>query len=107
MLEAHNVQKNRGEFPFLEKKTAKGKTLIYFDNAATTQKPRQVIQALQDYYEKNNANPHRGIYDLSEEATEEYEKARKKTAEFIGAGSETEIIFTRNTTEGINLIQNS
>jgi len=91
------------DFPILSKKI-NGKELIYLDNASTTQKPRQVIDALKDFYENHNANIHRGIYTLSEEATELYENARKKTANFINADSEKEIVFTRNTTESINLI---
>ncbi len=98
--------KIREDFPFLKRKTKTGKTPIYLDSAATTQKPVQVINALTDYYENKNANPHRGIYELSEIATEEYEQARKKTAGFINAG-ESEIIFTRNATEAANLVKNS
>ncbi|MEK7127384.1 MAG: cysteine desulfurase [Patescibacteria group bacterium] len=77
---------------------------IYFDNAATTQKPKQVINAIVDYYENSNANVHRGIYDLSEKATELFENGRKKVAKFINAKSEREIIFVRNTTEALNLL---
>lgn len=82
----------------------KGKTLIYLDNASTTQKPKSVIAALKKYYENYNANIHRGIHTLSEEATEAYENSRRLTAKFINAKSEKEIIFTRNTTESINLV---
>lgn len=103
MLDPEKVRK---DFPFLRKKTSKGKTLAYLDNAATTQKPRQVIDAIVGYYENKNANPHRGIYELSEEATEEYESARKATAEFIDARAD-EIIFVRNATEGMNLVKTS
>lgn len=101
-----NVQKIRGDFPFLKKKGPKGKALAYLDNASTTQKPKQVIKAITDYYEKHNANPHRGIYELSEEATEEYENARKAVANFINSDDE-EIVFTRNATEGLNLVKES
>ena len=101
-----DVQKIRKDFPFLTAR-GNGKPVVYFDNAATTQKPKQVINALADYYERKNANPHRGVYELSEEATEEYENARKKTAEFIGASNASEIVFTKNTTEGINLVKNA
>ena len=82
------------------------KDLVYLDNAATSQKPKQVIQAIKDFYEKENANIHRGVYNLSEKATEKYNYARKKIAEFINAESK-EIIFTRNTTESINFLSNS
>ncbi len=99
-------QKVRADFPFLKKKTSKGKTLAYLDNAATTQKPSQVLNAIQEYYEEKNANPHRGIYELSEKSTEEYESARAAAAGFIGAES-GEIIFVKNATEGMNLIANS
>lgn len=78
--------------------------IIYFDNAATTQKPAGVIAAVADFYKHSNANVHRGIHTLSEEATEQYEKVRKKVAKFINAKSEKEIIFLRNTTEAINLL---
>ena len=81
-----------------------GKPLVYLDNAATSQKPRQVIQALVDYYEGTNANIHRGVHALAEEATDAYEGARRKVARFIGADSPDEILFTRNTTESLNLV---
>jgi len=105
-MASFDVSKIRRDFPFLRKKTRKGKTPVYLDSAATTQKPFQVINAMRDYYENKNANPHRGVYELSEIATEEYEKARRKTAEFVNSETE-EIIFTRNTTEAINLVKNS
>ncbi|MDR0319011.1 MAG: aminotransferase class V-fold PLP-dependent enzyme, partial [Nitrososphaerota archaeon] len=76
---------------------------MYFDNAATSQKPRQVIQAMVDYYENNNANVHRGVHSLSLEATEMYEKSREHVTKFINAKEPSEIIFTRGTTEAINL----
>ena len=88
----------RQDFPILKR------PIIYFDNAATSQKPQQVIKAISDYYENSNANVHRGIHALSEEATEKYEEARKKVAKFINAKSEKEIIFVRNTTEALNLL---
>jgi len=81
-----------------------GRPLIYFDNAATSQKPRQVIEALTGYYERDNSNVHRGIHELSSRATAAYEAARNRTAEFMRARSPREIIFTRGTTEGINLV---
>ncbi len=77
---------------------------VYFDNAATSQRPRQVLDAVSEFYKTANANPLRGLYDWSMEATEQYENARKKVADFIGAASSEEIIFTRNTTESINLV---
>ncbi len=93
----------RAEFPILEQ-TVHGQPLIYFDNAATTQKPRAVVDALRHYYEHNNANVHRGIHELSNRATAAFEAARARAAKFINARSAEEIIFTRGTTEGINLV---
>ncbi len=93
----------RDQFPILNR-TVHGKPLIYFDNAATTQKPRAVIDAIVNYYETTNANIHRGVHTLSEEATNEHETARQKVADFIGAKTAQEIIFTRGTTESINLV---
>ena len=78
--------------------------MIYFDNAATTQKPRAVLEALRHYYEHDNANVHRGIHELSNRATAAFEAARARAAKFINARSADEIIFTRGTTEGINLV---
>jgi cysteine desulfurase / selenocysteine lyase len=98
-----NIQQIRQDFPILQREVH-GKPLIYLDNAATSQKPRQVIQALVDYYEGYNANVHRGIHALAEEATAAYEAARRKVARFIGADGPDEIVFTRNTTESINLV---
>ena len=93
----------REDFPILRERV-QGKPLIYFDNAATTQKPRAVTEALRHYYEHDNANVHRGLHELSSRATEAYEKSRQRVAEYIGADSADEIVFTRGTTEGINLI---
>jgi cysteine desulfurase/selenocysteine lyase len=93
----------RGDFPILSEQ-AHGHPLIYFDNAATSQKPRAVIQALQHFYEHENANVHRGLHTLSSRATEAYEKARQRIATYIGAAGADEIVFTRGTTEGINLV---
>jgi cysteine desulfurase/selenocysteine lyase len=90
------------DFPIFKRRIY-GKPLIYLDNAATTQKPRQVIEAIREFYENYNANVHRGVYRLSVEATEAYENARAKVARFINA-KDSEIIFTRNTTEALNLI---
>jgi len=93
----------REDFPILREQ-AHGHPLIYFDSAATSQKPRAVIQTIQHYYEHENANVHRGLHTLSSRATEAYEKARQRVAEYIGAASPNEIIFTRGTTESINLV---
>ena len=93
----------RKDFPILDQQVH-GKPLIYFDNAATAQKPRAVIDALVHYYERDNANVHRGIHELSNRATNAFEAARTRVAKFIGARSAEEIIFTRGTTEGINLV---
>ncbi|MCB1224826.1 MAG: cysteine desulfurase [Verrucomicrobiales bacterium] len=93
----------RAEFPILDQEV-KGQPLVYLDNAATSQKPRAVIQALVDFYTRDNANVHRGLHELSHRATLRYEGAREKVAAFIGAASEREVIFTRGTTEAINLV---
>ncbi len=97
-----DVQRVRQDFPILQRQVH-GKPLVYLDNAATSQKPRSVVDALVRYYETTNANIHRGIHVLAEEATAQYEAARAKVARFIGARSPGEIIFVRNTTEAINL----
>src|SRR4051812_27479568 len=93
----------RQDFPILTRRVH-DKPLVYLDNAATSQKPRQVIQALVDYYEQTNANIHRGLHTLAEEATDAYERARGKVAAFIKASGPDEILFTRNTTEALNLV---
>jgi cysteine desulfurase/selenocysteine lyase len=93
----------RKDFPILDQ-NVHGKPLIYFDNAATSQKPRKVIEALVHYYERDNANVHRGIHELSNRATIAFEAARLRTAKFINARNADEIIFTRGTTESINLV---
>jgi len=93
----------REDFPILHEK-AHGQPLIYFDSAATSQKPRKVLDALQNYYEHNNANVHRGLHELSSRATEAYERSRRRVAEYLGAASPEEIVFTRGTTESINLV---
>jgi cysteine desulfurase/selenocysteine lyase len=93
----------RDQFPALDQ-TVHGHPLVYLDNAATTQKPRCVIDAITDYYEKDNANVHRGVHELSQRATQAYEGAREKVRSFINAPSVEEIIFTRGTTEAINLV---
>ena len=96
----------RADFPILDQKVH-GKPLIYFDNAATSQKPRAVIQSLVNYYERDNANVHRGIHELSMRATTAFEAARTRVATFINARSADEIIWTRGTTEAINLVANT
>ncbi len=98
-----DVRKIREDFPILAQ-TINGRPLVYLDNAATTQKPRQVIQALVDYYETSNANIHRGIHTLAVRATDQYEAVRTKVARHIGARKSDDIIFTRNATESINLV---
>lgn len=100
---AMDWQTLRKEFPILDQKVH-GRQLIYFDNAATTQKPKPVLDALKHYYERDNANVHRGIHELSSRATGAFEAARARAAKFINARSADEIIFTRGTTEGINLV---
>jgi cysteine desulfurase/selenocysteine lyase len=99
-----DIQAIRGDFPILERETRPGVKLVYLDSTATAQKPRQVIEAIERVYQHYNANIHRGVHTLAEEATAAYEDARRKIAEFIGAGSTREVIFTRNTTEAINLV---
>jgi cysteine desulfurase/selenocysteine lyase len=96
----------RKDFPILDQQVH-GKPLIYLDNAATSQKPRAVIDALVHYYERDNANVHRGIHELSNRSTTAYEAARTRVAKFINARSPDEIIFTRGTTEGVNLVANA
>src|SRR5215469_6646040 len=96
----------RKDFPILDQQVH-GKPLIYFDNAATSQKPRAVINALVHYYERDNANVHRGIHELSNRSTAAFEDARVRAARFINAKSAEEIVFTRGTTEGINLVANA
>ena len=93
----------RKDFPIL-KRQIHNKPLIYFDNAATSQKPNQVVDAISDYYKNYNANVHRGVHKLSEEATEAYEASRKKIANFVNAGDSRQIVFVRNATEAINLV---
>ena len=100
------VEAIRRDFPILSR-TVRGKPLVYLDNAATTQKPRQVMDALNDYYRRYNSNIHRGVHTLSEQATGAYEAARGKIRAFINAASDKEVIFTRGTTEGINLVAQS
>ena len=98
-----DVEKIRRDFPILREQVY-GKPLTYLDNAATTQKPQTVIDTLTQYYSKENANIHRGIFCLSEQATKRYKSARHKIQEFIGAASDKEIVFVRGTTEALNLV---
>jgi cysteine desulfurase/selenocysteine lyase len=103
----YDVNEIRRDFPILER-TVHGRPLVYLDNAATTQKPRSVIDALVHYYEHYNANIHRGLHTLAEEATAAYEASRQKAGRFINAAHPAEeIVFTRNTTESINLVANA
>ena len=97
----------RPDFPLLAQTACLGQPLIYLDYAATSQKPRQVLAALQHYYDHDNANVHRGAHQLSARATEGFEAARSKTATFIGAANAREIVFTRNASEAINLVARS
>ncbi|PKO17229.1 MAG: cysteine desulfurase [Chloroflexi bacterium HGW-Chloroflexi-10] len=99
-----DINKIRGDFPILNREVKPGIPLVYLDSTATSQKPDIVIRAMDDYYQKNNANIHRGVHTLAEEATAMYEKAREKIARFIHARSAKEVIYTRNTTESINLV---
>ncbi len=99
-----NITEIRKDFPILERETANGARVIYLDSTATSQKPVQVIEAMNDYYRRSNANIHRGVHTLAEEATTMYEGARERIAKFINAASSREIIYTRNTTESINLV---
>ena len=99
-----NTEQIRKDFPILERETRDGVRVIYLDSTATSQKPVQVIEAMNDYYRRSNANIHRGVHTLAEEATSMYEGARGKIAKFINAASAREVIYTRNTTESINLV---
>jgi cysteine desulfurase / selenocysteine lyase len=106
MTEMFDVKKVRAMFPALNQQVY-GKPLVYLDNAATTQKPSTVIEAVNYFYKHDNANVHRGVHALSMRADKAYETVRDQVAEFINAGSRTEIIFTRGTTESINLVASS
>jgi cysteine desulfurase/selenocysteine lyase len=99
----YDVEEIRRDFPILDRRI-EGKKLVYLDNAATSQKPRQVLDALTEYYEEHNANIHRGVHRLAAEATAAYEEARQKIARFLGAPDARGLIFTRGTTEAINLV---
>ena len=102
-----DVGRIRADFPILSETVRGGHPLVYLDNAATSQKPRQVIAAISRFYTSENANIHRGLHYLSERATTAYDAAREKVARFLGAGSPSEIVFTRGTTEAINLVAQS
>lgn len=99
-----NVQEIRKDFPILQRKTHDSIPLVYLDSTATSQKPLSVIEAMDDYYRRSNANIHRGVHTLAEEATAMYEDARERIAKFINAPSARQVIYTRNTTESINLV---
>src|SRR4051812_2723952 len=98
-----DIKKVREDFPVLDRQI-NGKKLVYLDSAATSQKPLSVIKSLTNYYENYNANIHRGIHTLSEEATEAFEVTREKLRQFIDASETHEVIFTKNATESINLV---
>jgi cysteine desulfurase/selenocysteine lyase len=104
---ALDVKRLREDFPILHQTLRDGHPLVYLDNAATTQKPRAVIDALVRYYERDNANIHRGVHELSQRSTAAFEDARTKVQRFLGAAHSNEIVFTRGTTEAINLVAQS
>ena len=101
---AIDVARIRKDFPILDRTVRGGRVLTYLDSANTSQKPRQVIDAIDDFYTRHNANIHRATHELGEEATEAYEGARIKVAQFIGAADETEVVFTKNVSEAVNLV---
>ena len=101
------AERTRADFPILEQRSSQDSPLVYLDHAATSQKPQVVLDALQAYYANDNANVHRGAHQLSARATEAFEAARAVTASFVGAAGPQEIVFTRNATEGINLVARS
>jgi cysteine desulfurase/selenocysteine lyase len=104
MIQTTDITRIRSDFPILEREVHPGVKLVYLDSTASSQKPVQVLQAMDTYYRCSNANIHRGVHTLAEEATALYEGARERIAAFIGADSSDELIFTRNTTESINLV---
>ncbi|MEX0331619.1 MAG: aminotransferase class V-fold PLP-dependent enzyme [Puniceicoccaceae bacterium] len=105
-LPATDIERIRAEFPILSREV-NGKPLVYLDNAATAQKPRVMLERLEQFYAEENANIHRGVHALSQRATESYEDARGSVARFIGAAAKEEIVFTRNATESVNLLATS
>src|SRR3954453_18393959 len=100
----YDVHTVRKDFPILDREVRPGVPLVYLDNAATSQKPQQVLDAMRDYYEQHNANVHRGIHTLAEEATALYEGARDKVAAFVNAADRAEVVFTKNSSEALNLL---
>lgn len=103
-IDTLDVEHIRADFPVLDRKVSSGMPLVYLDSAATSQKPNEVIQAMDEFYRRSNSNIHRGIHTLAEESTALYEGARQKVAHFINSPSARQVIFTRNTTESINLV---
>lgn len=103
MFTKNEIEEIRKEFPFLNLKP-NGKQIVYFDNGATTQKPREIIDNIKNFYESENGNPHRGAHYLAMKSTEVYEAARQKVADFIGAKKPSEVVFLRNATEALNLL---
>src|SRR6187551_3575077 len=101
-----DIKKIRSDFPILQT-TVYGQPLVYLDNAATTQKPLCVMQAMDEYYKEYNSNVHRGVHYLSQKATDAFEVTRRKVQDYIHAKHEHEVIFTKGTTEGINLVASS
>ncbi len=101
---SYNPHEIRKDFPIIQRKTHENVPLVYLDSTATSQKPLAVIEAMNDYYRRSNANIHRGVHTLAEEATAMYEEAREKIAKFINAPSSKQVIYTRNATESINLV---
>ncbi len=106
-VKVFDVERIREQFPIISREVYPGTRLVYLDSAATSQKPRLVIDALVDFYEHHNSNIHRGIHKLAEEATQAHEDARRRIADFIGASAARELVFTRNATESINLLANA
>ncbi|MDP7588415.1 MAG: aminotransferase class V-fold PLP-dependent enzyme, partial [Dehalococcoidia bacterium] len=106
MTTTFDINKIRDDFPIL-KQRINGNPLVYLDNGATSQKPQSVIDAIVNYYTTTNSNVHRGVHTMSQQATDGYEGARSKIRQFINAEDDKEIIYTRNTTEGINLVAHS
>ena len=100
----YSLEEIRKDFPVLNRRVRDDKQLVYLDNAATTQKPNQVIDAITDYYQNHNSNIHRAVHALAEESTEAFEVTRDKIAKFLNIQNREEIVFVRGTTEAINLI---
>ena len=100
----YSLEEIRNDFPVLNRRVRDDKKLVYLDNAATTQKPNQVIDAITDYYQNHNSNIHRAVHALAEESTEAFELTRDKIAKFLNIQNREEIVFVRGTTEAINLV---